>query len=188
MHSMHKIAKVLAVMLSVLIVSTSVSVSACDLSCWLNQTSSDCHSAGPGGDDMAASSAMEMSAGMEMGSHAAQSRTPLYGRANDVTRHLMSAPMRMMPRAPQVISKTEGSASTTFAHSRALSACSHETCSQAAASSSPPRTSQGGTPGLNAGMIRISTPANLLRNSNRIASGAPPLISDAADFLSPLRI
>lgn len=186
---MHKIAKVLPVMLSVLIVSTSVSVSACDLSCWLNQTSSDCHSASPAGDDrMAASSAMEMSAGMEMGSHSAQSRTPLYGRANGVTRHVMSAPMRMMPRAPQVISKTEGSASATFAHSRALSACSHETCSQAAAASSPPRISQGSSPGLNAGMIRISTPANLLTTSNRIASGAPPLISDAADFLSPLRI
>src|SRR5437879_1234075 len=127
---MCKLAKLLPAMLSVLMVSTSVSVSACDLSCWLNQASPECHSAGPAAHDrVAASSTMEMSAEMEMGSHAARIQQPPEGRASGVTRHLMFAQMKMTRRAPQVISKTEVNAGATFDHSKVLSPCSHETCS-----------------------------------------------------------
>ena len=186
---MRKIAKLLTVILSVLIVSSSVFVSACDLSCWLNQASSDCHSASPTEEDrMASSAAMDMSAGIDMRSHSTQSQTPPYERAKGITGHVMSAQMAMSESAPQVVTKTEGSTSTAFAHSKALPACSQETCSQAAASSSPPKTSQGRSPGPRCGVIRVSTPANVLTSSNRIHPGAPPPTYHPADLLSPLRI
>ena len=188
-HLMYKLPQLLPAMLSVLMASTSVSVSACDLSCWLSQASPECHSAGPGTEDrMAASSTMEMSAEMEMGSHAARIQQPPEGRASSVTRHLMFAQMKMTRRAPEVISKTEVSAAATFDHSKVLSPCGHETCSQAAASSSPPGTSRSRSPGLHWAVIRVSIPANPLTSSNRMLRGAPPLINHPANLLSPLRV
>lgn len=157
---MHKMASVVPLMLSVLIVCTSLSVSACDLSCWMNHTSSDCHSATSASEDrMTASSAMQMSAGMEMPGS-----------------------------TPREVSNSEVSASPALDHSRALSPCSHETCSQAAASSSPQNTSQARSPGLHRGVIRVSTPPNLLTSSNRLAPRVPPLINHSVNVLSPLRI
>src|SRR5438270_8355416 len=112
---MRKIAKLLPTILSVLMVFTSLSVSACDLSCLLNQTSPDCHSASHAAEDgMTVPSAMEMGAGMEMESHAAQSQKPLYGDANGVTPHIIFAQMEMTRRAPQMTSKTEVSTCATF--------------------------------------------------------------------------
>jgi hypothetical protein len=186
---MYRVAKLLPAMLSVLIVPTSVSVSACDLSCWLHQASPECHSASPGTEDrMTASSMMEMSAEMEMGSHAVRIQQPLEGRASSATRHLMFAQMKMTRRAPQVISKTEVRAGATFDHSKALSPCSHEMCSQDATSSSPPGTSQSCSPDLHLAVICVSTPANPLTRSNPVAPGAAPPIHHPADLLSPLRI
>jgi len=93
---MQKIAKLLPTILSVLMVSTSLSVSACDLSCLLNQTSPDCHSASLAAEDgLTVPSAMEISAGIEMESNAAQSQKPLYGEAIGVTPYIMFAQMEM---------------------------------------------------------------------------------------------
>src|SRR5947209_7370783 len=55
---MQKIAKLLPTILSVLMVSTSLSVSACDLSCLLNQTSPDASLAAE--DGLTVPSAMEI--------------------------------------------------------------------------------------------------------------------------------
>lgn len=57
----------LAAFLSMLMVSTSASASVCDLSCWLRQAHSDCHSGGPttsrdAGMPMSSMMAMDMSA------------------------------------------------------------------------------------------------------------------------------
>ena len=176
-------------MLSVLMVPTSVSVSACDLSCWLNQASSECHSASPRAEDrMTVSSMMEMSAEMEMDSHAARIQQRLEGRASSITRHLMFAHMEMTRHAPEVLSKTQVSAGARFDHSKVLSPCSHEMCSQNATSSSPPGTGQSRSPGLHWAKIRVSIPANPLASSTRMLRGAPPLIHHPANFLSALRI
>lgn len=186
---MHKMAKVLPVMLSVLLVSASASVSVCDLSCWLDQRRSECHSASPAAEDgMSASSAMEMSAEMEMEAHSKQGPNTLYASTKSVMRHVMSAQMEMTRREQHVISQTELSGDAALAHSGAASVCNHETCSQAGASSSPSRRNQGRSPDPHRGVIRVSTRANLLTSSNRIAHGAPPLIHPPADLLSPLRI
>jgi hypothetical protein len=186
---MHKVAKLLPAMLSVLMVSTSVSVSACDLSCWLNQASPECHSASPSAENrMTASSMMEMSAEMEMDSHAARIQQPLEGWASGITRHLMFAHMRMTRRAPEVLSNTGVSAGATFDHSGLLSPCTHEMCSQDAPSSSPPGTSQSRSPGLHWAVICVSIPRTPLTSSSRILSGAPPLIQHPANLLSAFRI
>src|SRR4029077_5039015 len=49
-----------ALLLSLLMVSTSVSASACDLSCWLNQAHSDCHTETKDGAVMSMSSDMDI--------------------------------------------------------------------------------------------------------------------------------
>lgn len=186
---MPEMVKVLPVMLSVLLVSTSLSVSACDLSCWLDQRRSDCHSTGPATkESMDAASAMEMSAEMEMDSQAKQGQKTLSVRANSHMRHVMSAQMEMTRREPQVISQSKLSGNAAFAHSGTPSACNHETCNQAEASSSPPRRSQGRSPDLHRAVIRASIPANLLTNSNQITPAVPSLIDHPAHLHSPLRI
>lgn len=178
-------------MLSALMVSTSVSISACDLSCWLNQTPSDCHSANSTAEDRmstSASSAMDMTPGMGMSSEGMQNKGGPDRRADRVMRHALSAHMDMTWGPRQVTSKDELSPHSGFTHSRALSPCSHETCSQVAASSSPPKTDENHAADLQCAVIRVSTPASLLTISNRSAPGDTLLINRSAAPLSPLRI
>jgi hypothetical protein len=189
-HSMCKIARSLAALLSVLMVSAPLSASACDLSCWLHQTASDCHSASSATEGnqrmMPPSSAMDMSPEAEMSSHATQSNAGPDQSVNASTRHSMSAPMDMV-RSLQV-KKSEVSASTTFDHSKTLSPCSHETCSQASASVSPPRASQAQSVYLHCVAIKVSSRANLSTSSHRIAPGTLPPLNLAVDLLPTLRI
>jgi hypothetical protein len=189
---MRKIAKVPPALLSILMVFTPVSVSACDLSCWLRQTSSDCHSTSSDAEDglrmTSRSSAMDMSADMEMSSDGAQSKAGPHESAQDATGHLMSAQMDMIRSARQVISKAEVSGGTGFDQSRALSPCSHETCSQATTSVSPPSARQSQSVNLYCAVMDVSSAANLLTTSHRIARGSPPPINHPADLLPTLRI
>src|ERR1700740_2932262 len=73
-----------ALLLSLLTVSASVSASACDLSCWLNQAHSDCHTETKDGATMSMSPDMHMGSGekenvveTETGSDAAIDSTPM---------------------------------------------------------------------------------------------------------------
>jgi len=188
---MRKIAKVPPALLSILMVFTPVSVSACDLSCWLHQTSSDCHSASSDAEDSvrmtSRSSAMDMSAYMEMSSDGAQSKADPHESVQDATGHLMSAGMDMIRSPRQVITKTDVSEGTGFDQSRALSPCSHETCSQATTSTSPPKTSPGQA-NLYCAAIHVSTAPNPLASSRRITPGDPPPINHPAALLPTLRI
>src|SRR5579872_1492712 len=147
---MRRVISFLPALVSVLMVSTSLSASACDLSCWLHQAPSDCHagnSAAEGNQRMiSASASMDMSSEAEMSSHAAQSdasadRIVSSGAHQSMSVHAMSAQMDMVSRSPQVIRKSDARSSTAFdhseGHSKGLSPCSHETCSQVSAS--PPR-------------------------------------------------
>lgn len=188
---MRKIAKVLPALLSILMVFTPVSVSTCDLSCWLHQTFSDCHSASSDAEDSvrmtSRSSAMDMSADMEMSSDGAQSKAGQHESAQDATGHLMSPQMDMVRSEPQVITKTDVSEGTGFDQSRALSPCSHETCSQATTSTSPPKMSPGQA-SLYCAVIHVSTAPNPLASSHRITPRYPPPINHPADLLPALRI
>ena len=192
MHSMRKIVRPLPALLSVLMVSTSLSASSCDLSCWLHQTPSNCHSARSATEDnhrmMSPSSAMDMSSEAEMSSHATQSNAGPDRSVNASARHSMSAQMDMVRGSLQVIEKSDVSSSAKFDHSKTLSPCSHETCSQTSASPSPPRTSQAQPVYLHCAAIKVSSPANLSTSSHRIAPGTPPPINLAVDLLPTLRI
>jgi hypothetical protein len=189
---MRKIIRVLPALLSVLMVCTSVSVSACDLSCWLRQTPSDCHSANPamesGAETMSASSAMDMSAEMKISSHGAQNKAGLGQSTKGVAGHQMSAQMDMVGSALQAINKIDASANTRFDHSRASSPCSHEACSQATASVSPPSASQNQSVYLHCAILDLSPATNLVINSRQVARGSPPLIRHSADLLPTLRV
>jgi hypothetical protein len=189
---MRKMIRVLPALLSLLMICTSVSVSACDLSCWLRQTPSDCHSANSatenGAETMSASSVMDMSAEMKISSHGAQNKAGIGQSAKGVAGHQMSAQMDMVGSALQAINKIDASASTLFDHSRAFSPCSHEACSQATASVSPPSASQNQSVYLHCAILDLSSATNLVINSRQVARGSPPLIHHSADLLPTLRV
>jgi hypothetical protein len=187
--SMHKIARAMTALLSVFMVFAPLSASACDLSCWLQQTASNCHSAGQpiegNQSSMPASSTMDMSAEGEMSSHSHQ-----YSAAADYTmsataHHSMTAQMHLGRTSLEVI-RTSGMSSG-FDHSKKLSSCSHETC-QASASASPPRVRADQAACLHAMDIVGVNPANFLTSSDRTAPGTSPPITPAADLLTTLRI
>ncbi len=187
---MRKIAKVPLALLSILMVLMPVSVSTCDLSCWLHKTSSDCHSASSV-DSLRMtprSSEMDMNAYMEMSFQDAHNKAGSYDSAQDSTHHLMVAQMDMVRSARQVINKTDESGRTGFDHSRALSPCSDETCSKTATSISPPSASQEQSVYLHCAVIDVSYAANLLTRSHQIPSGSPPPPLHSADLLPTLRV
>ena len=189
---MRKMIRVLPALLSLLMICTSVSVSACDLSCWLRQTPSDCHSANSaaenGAEMMSASSAMDMSDGMKISAHGAQNKAGLGQSTKGVAGHQMPAQMDMVGSALQAVNETDANASTRFDHSRALSPCSHEACSQATASVSPPSASQSQSVYLHCAILDLSSATNLVINSRQVARGSPPLIHHSADLLPTLRV
>jgi hypothetical protein len=190
--SMHKIARAMTALLSVFMVFGPLSASACDLSCWLQQTTSNCHSAGQpiegNQSSMPASSTMDMSAEGEMSSHSHQ-----YSPAADYTmsataHHSMTAQMDLGRTSLEVIRTSDVRSGSRFDHSKKLSPCSHETCSQASASASPPRVRADQPACLHAMDIVGVNPANFLTSSDRTAPGTSPPITPAADLLTTLRI
>jgi len=199
---MRKVISFLPALVSMLMVSTSLSASACDLSCWLQQRRSDCHSgwATEGNQrTMSASSstsAMDMSSAAEMSSHAVQSVAGTdhivnAGAHQSMSVHSMSAQMDMVSGSLQVIRKSDVKSSVTFDRSKGLSPCSHEGCSHVSVSASPPRASRAQLSYLaylHGVAIHISTLANLSTSSRRIASGMPLPINLAVDFFPTLRI
>ena len=189
---MRKIATPLPVLLSVVLVCTPLSASACDLSCWLHQTASDCHSASSAAEAgqrmMSASSAMDMSSEAETSSHVTQSHAGPDHSVNASTHHSMSTQMDMGRGSRKIMQKSGESSSAMFDHSKTLSPCSHETCSQASASASPPR-ARGDQPAyLHCAAIDGWSPANLFTSSPRLAPGTSPPILLAVDLLTTLRI
>ena len=168
----------LATLLSLLMASTTVSVPACDLSCWLRQTHPDCHAGGSASAKEAGMSkdSMSMPADMDMGPDLSDSSmatdirinvTP--GRSMTMSPQLEMATERFM-RAPQAGMGTNAIPD----HSRTLSSCTHETCSQISASTSPPRADQGQPDFLHCMPIHVSSPVNLRADSHWIGPGTPP--------------
>jgi len=195
---MNKIARAMTALLSVFMVFAPLSASACDLSCWLNQTNSDCHSAGPFTEGsqslMSAPAMMDMSAGGEMSSHGAQdnedynvSGTAHHSSMTEQMDLAMTAQMDSA-RRPVEVTRTDVSSTSGFNPSKKLSRCSHESCSQASASASPQRV-RGDQPAyLLTVDIAVRNPANFLTNPHEAVFGTPPPITPAADLLIALRI
>ena len=137
-------------LLSILMISSSASASVCDLSCWLRQAYSDCHSVPrAASDEKRATSVpsdmdmgpMDMAAGMNMGSNGDQG--VMDPRLADAKPHHSVASQADV--ATESVRDIAASRSTTAAgrpHSKTSSPCAHQTCSQISASGSPPRPSQ----------------------------------------------
>jgi len=189
---MRKMTGLLPTLLSVLLVSAPLSTSACDLSCWLHQTGSGCHSVSSATEDnqrTPASSKMDMSSEAETSSQGAQCNEDPVRHANPGARHhSMSAQMNMVRGSLQAIQKSEVSSNAMFDNSNTLSPCSHETCSQASASASPPGASRAQPAYLHFVAIHISSPEKFLTTFHRMAPGTSRHISFAIDPLIRLRI
>lgn len=162
---MRRITSSLAALLSFLVVSTSVSASACDLSCWLRQAHSDCHTVSSATSDRPTAMSMpaEMDKGsMNMGSDPSANTTGIGVSMTGVPVH----PMSMFPQA-----------------------CTHETCSQVLASASPASADHSRHNSLHRIAINIATPVNLLPGFHLISHGTSPPKTLAIDpLVTSLRI
>lgn len=189
---MPKFIRAMTALLSAFMVFAPLSASACELSCWLHQTDSDCHSAvqatEPSQSSISAPSAMDMSAEGGMSSPGLQHEAAADYTVSATAHHSMTAQMDVV-RGPLEVNRNEANSNSGFNHSKTLSRCAHETCSQASASASPPSAS-GNQPAYHQHSIDVNggNPANFLRISPGAAPGTAPPIMPAAGLLTTLRI
>jgi hypothetical protein len=192
----------MAALISIFFVFTSISASACDLSCWLRQGQDDCHSgASMSGEDAgtAMTSAMPMAMGSRQMQHMmapdARAGTPLDSLIN--VSFEIGTPRRLMPMSPQMemavqriieLSKPGTSSTALPGHSRDLSSCAHEACSQIWASASPPGARHAQPDFLYHGPIRLAIATVLWTRSDSIKTGSPPPELRAEHLVTSLRI
>ena len=170
---MRSITTSLAALLSLLLVSAPVSAWACDVSCSSHQEHSDCHaSATPSEND----TAMSMPAGMDMGSDQSESPTGSDTVMGTVPGHYMSmSPQQeMATRRFEQATKPATRTDTLHDHSKGISSCTHETCSQLSTSASPPGADHSQPNSLHRVAVNISSPANLLVSFYWVQLGTPP--------------
>ena len=179
------IARAMTAFLSVVMILAPLSASACDLSCWLQQTAPDCHSAVQ---VTQASQAMDMSAEGGMSSPGLQHEAAADCKVSTTTHHSMTVQTNVI-REPVEVNRDETNSNSGRNHSKTLSRCAHETCSQASASASPPSAS-GNQPAYLQHSVDVNggNPANLLTISQGAAPGTAPPIMPAAGLLTTLRI
>jgi hypothetical protein len=205
-------------MLSLLMILTSVSASACDLSCWLRRAHSDCHAASSAG--RAEETAMSMSSAMDMG----PDRQPVMGshmQAATIPDDSMPMPPNMdmgpgdskslaglgtgltadlrhpMSMSPQLEGTTERFVRAAKAemrmampdHSGTLSSCKHEPCSQTSVSVSPPAGNHSQLTSVHSIPTGVSNAANRWIGFPWIEPGTPPpIILEVARPATTLRI
>jgi hypothetical protein len=198
------ISSLAAGMLSVLMILTPVSASACDLSCWLRKAHSDCHATGSAAQSeeiaMSMSSPMDMRPGRQpvMGSHMhadattddSMSMAPDMDMGQSHSKRvagsggdLSAAPRHSMSMSPQLegtikrfvrVAKAEMRMAMP-GHSGTLSSCKHEPCSQASISASPPTGDHPQPISVHWMLTSISNPANLWIDRSWMGPGPPPL-------------
>ena len=185
---MRSITTSLAALLSLLLISAPVSAWACDVSCSSHQAHSDCHASATTTKD---DTAMSMPPGMDMGSD--QSESPM---GPDTV--LSAAPGHSMAMSPQQematrrfeqATKPATRTGTMHDHSKGMSSCTHETCSQLSTSASPPGAdhSQPNSPHRLA--VSTSSAINLLVSFHWVRHGTPPPKLLTADrLITTLRI
>ena len=214
------ISSLLALLLSLLMFSTSVSASACDLACWLHQAHSDCHDGGSAAQEADASMSpgmvmhvnrdqaqrmegnpgrmvtepkdpMATAADMDMGSDGSDNALGTDAATNATPRHLM-----FMSQQPDVITeplvreqKPVMEESAVPDHSRTISSCTHETCSQISASTSPPKAQHSDHDALCSVASSASSLLNVRTDFHWVRPGTPPpLIATVADLATILRV
>ena len=174
--------------MSLLLISAPVSAWACDLSCSSHEARSGCHSSATASKT---DTAMSMSPGMDMGSDQTES-----SMGPDTV--MSATPGHSMPMSPQQematqrlvqLSKLEMRTDAAHDHSKSVSSCSHETCSQISASASPPGADHSQPNSLHQIAINISSAANLgiIFHSIRLGT-TPPKHLTAYRLVTTLRI
>ena len=201
-----------ALLLSLLMVSTSVSASACDLSCWLNQANSDCHTETKLGATMSMSSDMdiragksELVAGPQMGADPMTNSMPMAsdmdmagddsGSTAGADTKLHAIPGHSTAMAPQIEAVTETSvrlakdAMGGRVNSGSLSPCMHEPCSQTSMSVSPPTVDHSQPSSQHWVPTGISNPVNIWTTFHWAKPGtSPPKILAVDHLTTTLRI
>jgi hypothetical protein len=193
---MRRIVGSLAALLSLLMVSTSVSASACDLSCWLQRAHSNCRAEGfaTWGIDMA----MSMPSDMDMGTNhsagmivagTAVMIVPSTAVTTPVHSMSMSAQAQIPTKRFDCATKSETGTTGMPDHSKTVSSCTHEPCSQPWASVSPPRGDHSQLSSPHPMAISISNFHNLCIGATSIRLGThPPKLPAVERLITTLRI
>ena len=185
---MRKATSWLAAVLSLLLVSAPVSAWACDFSCSSHQAHSDCRTSATTSED---DSAMAMPPGMDMGSdHGEGSMEP-----GTVINAMPGRSMTMFPHPKVAVQTFEYATNLALGtpalrdHSKSVSPCTHETCSQVSTSASPPGADHSQPDSRHQIAISISSPVNLWIAFHWIGPGTPLRVIPTADCLvTTLRI
>jgi hypothetical protein len=150
----------LAALLSFLLVSAPVSAWACDFSCSSHEARSDCHTSTSASEDDAA---MSMPPGMDMGSDHSEGSMGPETDMNTIPGHSMSMSIQQeiaIQRSEQATERELGTRAMDD-HSKSVSSCTHETCSQVSTTASPPGADHSQPNSMHQVTISISSPANL---------------------------
>lgn len=188
---MRGLTSVLASLLALLMVSTSASGSACDLSCWLGGAHSDCHTAAPDPSDASgqAMATMDMD-GMDMGSAHNHGTAVQQMRLETKSRHAKCVQLPAIHKFGS-ISSFEFHAGYERNYSKGATDCTSDPCRQDAAFTSPPNRGH-----FQSNFAQLIT-ASVFQNSAKVATGnrqirsaPPPSAKNAAleNFVTILRI
>lgn len=175
-------------LLSLLLISSPISAWACDVSCSSHRAHSDCHASAKTSKD---DTAMSMPPGMDMGSDQSASPAESDAAMGAVRGHFMSmSPQQeMATRRFEQDTKPATRTDTLHDHSKGISSCTHETCSQLSTSASPPGADHSQPDSLHWLAVSISSPVNLLVNFRWVRLGNPPPKLLTADrLITTLRI
>jgi hypothetical protein len=166
---MLKIANPLSVLLSLLLATTSVPASACDLSCWFHFAYSECHIPRPSSRE--AGQIKSKPAAMDMQSHHCGSS--IGPRASD------GAPSQSAPSHTGIRVVNAGAA-----HSETASSCAQERCHQPSASASLTEGSVSQGDPLNAPELGIVSRISTSVSPQPIRLKSPPSVVSETDRLT----
>src|SRR6202521_4634874 len=184
---MGRITSLFGGVLSLLLVSTPVSAWACDMSCSLHQAHSDCRTSATTKDD----TGMSMSPDMDMGSdHSESSKMPDTVMSATPGHSMSTSPQQeMATQRFEHATKPKLATGVMHDHSKRLSSCTHETCTQVSASASPPGANYSQPNSLHWVEVSFLSPVNLWVGFRWIRPGtSPPKLLTADRLVTTLRI
>ena len=162
-----------AVSLPLMMISTSISASVCDLSCWFLQAQADCHSSSSltPRDEMA----MSMPASMDMGSDQSSTAAGTDAGAT-ASPHSMAMPsqMQMVTERFGNLTKRETGGSSIPSHSKGTSSCIHQICAQVGSTVPFPNPARSQPKSLHPTRMNVSVCGNSRIHFPWLGPGTPP--------------
>jgi hypothetical protein len=162
-----------AVTLPLFMISTSISASVCDLSCWFIQTQSGCHTSSSHA--TANQMAMSMPADMDMGPGGSSNMTGRDAAATPSSKSVsMPAHMRMVTEQSGDTAKPETDGNSLPGHSKGASSCIHQTCAQVGTSGASFEPGRARPNSLHAMAIDVSISCYGRSHPSWLGPGSPP--------------